>query len=118
MQLEHAPAARLLVQPVDVLRHDGGQMPLLLEPRQHAMRNVRLEAEREHFFAVKFEKFLRPPVKKAAADDRLGGIVEFLMIQAVHAAEIRDPALGGDACAAEKDGAVRLLNPAFQRFGF
>ena len=93
-------------------------MPLLLEPREHAVRDVRLEAQREHFLAIKLEKFLWMALEKAVADDRLGGIVEFLVIQAVHAAEIRDPALGGDACAAEKDGAVRLLNPAFQRFDF
>ena len=73
VQLKDVPASGLLVQTVDVLRDDGGQMALLLQPGKHAVRDVRLKAEREHFFAVEPVKILRVFQKKAVADDRISG---------------------------------------------
>ena len=114
VQLIDALAPGLLVQTVDVLRDDGGQMSLLLQSGEHAVRDVRLKAEREHFFAVEPVKILRIIQKEAVADDRLGRIVEFLVVQAVHTAEIGNAAFRADACAAEKHHALTLCDPAAQ----
>ena len=96
MQLIDALAPGLLVQTVDVLRDDGGQMSLLLQPGEHAVRDVRLKAEREHFFAVEPVKILRIFQKEAVADDRLGRVVEFLVVQGVSTVAVKKIAMNAD----------------------
>ena len=84
-------------------------------------------AERKHFFTVEPVKILRVSQKKAVTDDRFGRVVEFLVVQAVHAAEIGDAGLSvltrrrrrktpccllsGDPAAQLAIGTVRLHPP-------
>ena len=44
-----------------------------------------------------------------------GGVLELLVVQTVHAAEVGDAALGGDAGAAEEDDLLGFIDPGFQR---
>ena len=67
------------------------------------MRDVRLEAEGQHFRLVERKEFLRVFPEEVGGDDLLRGVFVFLTVQAVHTAEIRDAALRGDPGAAEKD---------------
>ena len=113
MQLVDALAAGLLVQAVDVLGHDGAELAGLFERGELFVRLVRLIVQREHLFTVKFEEIFRVLIEKRVAQDRLGRIVEFLVIQAVRAAEVRDAGLGRHARAAEKHDVVTFGNPGF-----
>ena len=64
VQLKDLLAARLLVQPVDVLRHDGAKLPRSFPLGQLFVRRVRLEVQREQLVAVKREKLLRVRLEK------------------------------------------------------
>ena len=80
MQFINPVAAGFLVQSVDVLRHHGQQLSLLLPSGQYPVGDIRLEAKRQHFLPVKPEKVFRIPLIKAVADDFLRRVVEFLVI--------------------------------------
>ena len=58
-------------------------------------------------------KLLRVRFPEGVAQDGLGRVVVFLMVEAVHAAEIRDAALGGHTCTAKKDDVLALRNDFF-----
>ena len=113
VQLIDVFAARLLVQAVDVLRDDGAQLTRAFQLRQLLVRGVGPGLERQHLFAVEAVEIIGVPVEKRMAEDRLGRVVEPLMIQAVHAAEILNAALCADACAAEEHDVVTFCNPGF-----
>ena len=91
MQLDHVFAPGGLVQPVDVLRHHGAELALLLELRKAQMRAVGPDALDHELFPVEAVVLLRVALEKAAAQDRLRRIAPLLVIQAVHAPEIGDP---------------------------
>ena len=67
---------------------------------------------------VKAEEILRPALVKAVGNDRFGRIFELLVIQAVHAAEVRDAGLGGHARAAEEYDPPGFIDPLFECFDF
>ena len=118
MQLQHVFAAGRLMQPVDILRDDRAQLAFGLQFRQTLMRPVRLNAVDHELFPVEAVIFLRVAGEKARAEDRLGRIFPLLVVQAVHAAEIRDPAFRADACAAEKDDVAAPVDPVFELLHF
>ena len=118
VQLEHLFAPRLLVQTVDVLGHHRGKPSLLLPPGKHFMGHVGRKAQRQHFFLVEPEKIFRFFQKKAVADNGFRRIIELLTVQAVHAAKVRNPRLGADPRAAEKDDVPAAFHPLLQRFYF
>ena len=62
-------------------------------------------------FPVEAEKFLGVGDKKAVAEHDLRRIIEFLMIQPVNTAEIRNAALGGHTCTAEKYDIRTVCDP-------
>ena len=113
VQLIDVFAARLLVQAVDVLRDDGAQLARAFQLCQLLVRGVGLGLERQHLFAIKAVEILGVLIEKRMAEDRLGRVVKFLVVQAVHAAEVRDPALGTHAGAAEEHDVVTFCNPGF-----
>ena len=120
MELDHLFASRLLVQPVDILGQHGLELPLRLQLRQGQVAVVWLCLRIEHLFLIKAIEFLRPADKIAVADDLLRGLGILLIVQTVHAAEIRDAGLRGNAGAAEKDDASAFADPLLQgldRFG-
>ena len=107
---------RLLVQAIDVLGYHRKELSLLLPLCENPVGDVGFKAQRQHFLPVKPEEILRVPLIKAVADDSLRRVVEFLVVQPVHAPEIRDSGLRTHSRAAEKDDAVTLLHPCFQSF--
>ena len=114
MQLKHLFAAGRLMEPVDVLRHDGAELSLPLQLGQAQVGAVRLDAVDHELFPMEAVILLRVPLEKAVAQDRLWRISPFLVIQAVDAAEIGDAALRADAGAAEENDIVALRDPVFQ----
>ncbi len=106
MQLEHVFASGSLVQTVDVLRDDGGQLARPLQLRQLAVRRVGLCVQSEHFVLIKTVKFLRLRHKERMTEDGLRRIIIFLIVQTVDTAEVRDSAFRRHARTAEKDNPV------------
>ena len=96
VQLEHALAAGLLVQAVDVLGDHGLQIPLALQRGQPAVRWIRrgLGQDRQHALNQLFPDFLRIAPQRVDMGDFHG--VDFFP-QAAGAAEGRDPAFNGNA---------------------
>ena len=94
VQLEHILAPGRLMQPVDILRDDGLQLPLALQLGKAQVRAVGLGTVHDELVPMKFVVFLRMRHEKRVAQDRLGRIVILLVIEAVHTAKIRNAALG------------------------
>ena len=105
MQLIHGLAARGLVQAVDVLGHDGPAFALALQRRQTQVGRVGLCPVDDELLAVEVKKFCGMGLVEGVGEHRLGRVLEFLVVQPVHRAEIGDAALGRDARPAEKDHA-------------
>jgi hypothetical protein len=101
------------VQAVDVLGHDGLEPARALELRKLAVRGVRLHVQRQHLLLVEPVEILGVLVEERVAEDRLGGIVEFLVVEPVHAAEVRDAGLRGHARAAEEHDVIAFRDPGF-----
>ena len=116
VKLQHLPAAGLLVQAVDVLGNDGLQPSLLLPLGQLPVGGVGLCPGGQHLGPVKIVKLRLAAHIEAVAQDGFRRVLEFLVIQAVHAAEIRNPGFGGYPGSAEKDDAFRLCHPLPQGF--
>ena len=95
MEFQYLPAARSLVEPVYVLCDHRTQPARALQLRQFSMGGIGRRVQIEHPVLIKAIKLLRVPFKKAMADDRLRRIAIALVVEPVHAPEIRDPALGG-----------------------
>ena len=113
VQLKHMFTSRLLMQSVDILCHDRFQLSFFLQLSQLVMCRIGLRIQNEHFIPVEPVKFLRMPLKKRMAQNRLRRIVILHMIQPVHASEIRDTALRRHARTAEKDNIVAAVDPLF-----
>ena len=101
------------MEAVDVLGDDGLQLSLPLELGQTEVGRVGLCAPDDELITVKAVKLLGVRFPEGVAQDGLGRVVIFLMVEAVHAAEIRDAALGGHACTAKKDDVLALRNDFF-----
>ena len=114
MQLQHLPAARLLVQAVDVLGDDRLQPPLLLPLGQLPVGRVGLGIQRQHLGPVEVEKFLGVLFKKRMAQHGLRRIPELLVVQPVHTAEIGDARLRGYPGPAEKHDVVGAVQQFLQ----
>ena len=102
------------MQPVDILRDDGLQLPLALQLGKAQMRTVGLGAVHNELVPMEFIVFFRMRHEKRVAQDRLGRIVILLVIEAVHTAKIRNAALGRDTGAAEKHDPVTAVDPLFE----
>ena len=113
MQFEHILAPGRLMQAVDVLRDDRLELALALQLRQTQVGTIGLGPVDDELIPVKFVVLLRVRHEEGMTQDRLGRIIILLVIQAVHAAKIRDAALGRDAGAAEKHDPVAAVDPLF-----
>ena len=102
------------MEAVDVLGDDGLQLPLPLPFRQLAVGGVGLGVQGQHFGPVEVVEFLGVCLVKCVAEHGLRRVFEFLVIQAVHTAEVRDAGLGGHAGAAEKHDVVTGVCQFFQ----
>ena len=74
------------------------------------MRSVWFCVRRQHLGTVKPVKFFRILPKKGMAQNRLGRITVFLMVQTVRTAKIRDSALRGHARTAKENDVIALIN--------
>ena len=106
------------MQPVDVLGHHCQQFSGLFQLRQLFVRRIGLCRETDHLVPVKPVKILGMPFKISMAEDGLRRHVILLVIQPILAAEVRDAAFCGNACAAKKDDPVRRIHPFLQLFDF
>ena len=104
MQLIHGLAARGLVQAVDVLGHDGPAFALALQSCQTQVGRVGLCPMDDELLAVEVKKLRGVGLVERCGRSIVSGgyLKKLLVIQAVHAAEIGDAALGRDARPAEK----------------
>ena len=118
MELVDVDAARRLVEPIDVLGHHGLELARLLQLRQLQMGSIGLGVGKEHLVVVEAVELLRILLEEGVAQNGLRGILVLLVVQAVHAAEIRDAALGGHARPAEKDDILTLVDPFLELFQF
>ena len=116
VQLQHLAASRLLVQAVDVLGDHGLQLPLLFPLGQLPVGGVGLGPGGQHLGPVKVVKFRLVADIEAVAEDGFRRVLELLVIQAVHTAEIRDSGLRGHSGPAEKHHVVRFRHPLPQLF--
>ena len=114
VKLQHLPAARLLVEAVDVLGDDRLQPPLLLPLGQLPVGRIGLGVRRQHLGAVEVEELLRVPLKKGVAQYGLRRIPELLVIQPVHTAKVGDARLRGHTGAAEKHDVVGAVDQFLQ----
>ena len=114
VQLVHRFGTRRLVQPVDVLGDDGPEFPFPLELRQPQMGRVGLCPADDQLVPVKAVELLGVPLPEGMAEDGLGRVIVLLMVQPVHAAEIRDARLGADPGPAEKDDVFAFCDDGFQ----
>ena len=115
VKLQHVPAARHLVEAVNVLGDDGPQLALPLQLGQGVVGAVGLGVGVEHHAPEEVVK-LRCVADEIPVGEHLlvGEALLFLLVQAVGAAEIRDAAGGGDARPAQEHRALALLHPLAQ----
>ena len=102
------------MQAVDILRHDGEQLAARLPFGQLPVRRVGLRAAYQHFIAVKAVEFRRIAHKKVMAQDFLRRPGVFLIVQPVHASEIRYARFRTYPGAAEKNDALCLTHPLLE----
>ena len=104
-------AASGLVEAVDVLGDHGLELAGPLQLSQLQVGGVGLGAVDEHLVPVELVELPGVFYEEAVAQNGFGRIVVLLAVQAVHAAEVGDAALGGYARAAEEDDAFTFVNP-------
>ena len=114
MQFVHHLAARRLVQTVDVLGHHGLALALALQFGQPQMGGIRLGPVDDELLAVEVKKLRGVGLVEGVGEHRLGRVLEFLVVQPVHRAEIGDAALGRNARPAEKYKAAGIPQNFFQ----
>ena len=71
------------MQTVNILRHNSEQLAGLLKFRKLFVGSVRLRVKNQHLIFIKAVEFVRPVHKKCMADDLLGRILIFQVIQPV-----------------------------------
>ena len=103
------------MQAVDILRDDGGELPLFLPLRELFMRGIGVGGKAEHLVPIKVKKFLRMAVEKGARKYGLGRIFIFLAVQPVLRAEVGDTALRAYPGPAEKDAPLHVRDGSAQR---
>jgi hypothetical protein len=112
VELEDVPAAGLLVQFIDVLRHDAANQAELLQPRDADMSRVRFRAGMHERSALEGH----PPalftvfrVAHVVLDREL--VLVVALPEPVRPAEVRDARLGRYARACEDDAALGSSDP-------
>ena len=118
VKLKDFPAPGRLMQPVDILGYDPGHLSFFFPFSQFQMSPVGCCLQGKHLVPVKPEKVFRFSHKKGVGEHLLRRIIVFLIVQAVHAAEVRNPALGGNARASEKNDIFSLVHPLLQKIVF
>ena len=103
-----------LMQSIDILCYYSTYFSGTFQLCQLFMGGVRLSFWEEHLIPVKTEKFFRMGTVKAVTQYGLRRIVVLLMVQTVHAAEIRNPTFGGDTGTAEKYNVIVGINDLLQ----
>jgi len=104
------------METVDVLGDHRPEPSLLLQLRQGLMGPVGLCIGEQHLIPVEPVKFLGSSHIEGVAQNGLRRVCILLVIQTVGTPEIRDLALGGHACTAEKYDILTLRKPLFQSF--
>ena len=113
MELVNGLGASRLMQAVDVLGDDRFQPALPFQLCQPQVGRVGLCPMDDELLAVEVKKFCGVGLVEGVGEHRLGRVLEFLVVQPVHRAEIGDAALGRDAGAAEKHDPVAAVDPLF-----
>ena len=99
---------------VYVLGNDRTELSLLFQLSQAQMAAVGLDPVDHQLFPVKAVVLLGKAFKKRVAQNRLGRVFPFLVVQAVDAAEIGNPALRADARSAKENDVVAVRDPLFE----
>ena len=116
VELDDVTTSRLLVETVDVLRHDGLEFPLLFELGKIKVARIRFLVQKEHPFAIKAIELFRIPHEEVMGDDLFGIVTIFLVVETILAAEVRDSRLRGDAGTTEKDNVRTIVDKLHQGF--
>ena len=109
------------METIDVLGDDAGQLARFFQLRQLLMGSVGLGIEIEHFVAIEIIEFLGMLKKKVKAQHFFRRIFIFLVIQSIDAAEVRNSAFRGYACAAKKNNGIAFVDHGLEsgnRFPF
>ena len=99
-----------LMETVDILGNDSGQLTLFFQLSQFKVSGIWFSIEAEHFSAVEAIELRSITDEEGVAEDSFRRIVPLLMVETVNAAEVRDTAFGGHTGAAEEDDAFRAGN--------
>ena len=111
MELQHFLAARLLMEPVDVLGQHRPELACRFQLRQLQVADVGFGVQGQHFVPVEPIELLGIADKIAVGDDGLRRFVVALIVETILAAEIGYAALGRHPSAAEKDDVAALVHP-------
>lgn len=114
VQFENPLGSRRLVQPVDVLRDDGGKRAPLFELRQKLVRGIRRDSLAGIFLRKPLPIRLRVGLEEVDGQNALDRDFAILMEKPFGAAKVRYARLRRDPGAAEKDDAIRLRDPLSQ----
>ena len=106
----------LLVQSIDVLGHNGRELPFLFPSCQNFVGDIWFMSKRQHFLPVESIEIFRSAEEEAMGNDLLRRILKFLVVQSIYAAEIRNAGFGADTGTAEKDDAATFVDPYFKLF--
>ena len=118
VQLVNSFTACFLMESINILCYYSGEFTLLLPARQHLVGDIRFESQRHHFLPVETEEIGRIVQIKAVTDDRFRRILEFLTVQSVHTAEIRNSRFCADTGTPKENDTVTFPDPSFQSFHF
>ena len=116
VKLQDSLASGGLMQSIDILRDHSTHLSGTFQLRQLFMGGVRLSFWEEHLIPVKTEEFFRMGTVKAVAQYGLRRIVVLLMVQTIHASEVRNTAFSRDAGTAEKYNVIVSINDFLQFF--
>ena len=119
MYFINSPAPGFLVQAVNILCDNAVEFSLFFHFRKFNMGPVGKTVPCVHLLPVKLKEHLGLMVQAAAAQQILRFIAVkphiMLVVQAVLAPEIGDPALSRYACAAKKRNVLRTFNDLVKR---
>ena len=118
VQLIYVPAARKLMQPIYILRNNGGQPAYAFKLCKRVMRTVGLYARNHQRAPVILIEYVRMAHKERVAEQFLRRVAEaaYGLEIAVLAAEIRYSAFGGYARPAKEGYSFAAHNHILKRF--
>ena len=94
VQLQHIFTARHLVQPINILCNNSGQLARSLQFSQLVVSSIGLCRNAYHFLTIKIIKLCGMTDKKAVTENGFRRVIKLLMIQSINRAKIGDPAFG------------------------